>query len=88
MGLAGSALLLLPFGFLFLGLTKKANWKNPIGFGLILGSALVLATAAIDFTLSSPAIAMGVLFCATLGLRYSLLSNRMRVPNGTAPLQT
>jgi O-antigen ligase len=88
MGLAGSALLLLPFGFLFLGLTKKANWKNPFGFGLVLASALVLATAAIDFTLSSPAIAMGVLFCASLGLRYSLLSSRMRVPKSTASAQT
>ena len=75
-GIVGSTLLVLPFALLSIFLTSKARWKNPISPILLLGSGLVLLTAAIDFSLSNPAIAMGTLLILSIGVRYALLSQR------------
>ena len=75
-GIVGSTLLVIPFALLGIFLSAKARWKNPISPSLLLGSGLVLLTAAIDFSLSSPAIAMGTVLLLALGVRYALLSRR------------
>lgn len=75
-GAIGTALLICPFAILFIALFCKSRWRNPVSLSLLLSGGLVTCTAAIDFTFSNPAIAMGTLLMLTLGIRYALLSNR------------
>ncbi|WPJ97380.1 O-antigen ligase family protein [Coraliomargarita algicola] len=79
MGLIGCCLLFAPFFVLLIGLRKRDILNNRYSRWPLLAVILVAVSACFDFTLSAPAIAMGVLLVGTVAVNYAYNNDHGRL---------
>lgn len=76
-GIAGCLLLFTPFFILVLGL-KHAFAPNRLSLWLLSACGAVLLASSVDMVFTAPAIAFGVLLCASAAMRYGIETKQLK----------